>query len=380
MSCRLNIADLPRDIIGADRGFNVGGDVLTTLADGRSLDSVWTELQDALKAWNDGRSAVAALFTTNTTDSYDLLPLDGGRVDLEVASEFGVPVAGRVEPKYYAVGHDLKWYDFATRYTRKFLRDAKTPQIQSQHIAAQEGDNRLIFNSIMATLMTPSGGAFPARGTNPEGQTIYSLYAGAADDKPPTAPDGTTFAANHTHFLVSGGATVDSGDLDDVIAKVTEHGRGTKESGEQMVVLVHKQEGDKIRAFRVADGDRYDFIATANEPAYLTDQTLVGERPPATFNGLDVLGSYGNALIVEHTLAKAGYMVAVAAGGENPVAFRQHPIADNQGFRLVQGPLARYPLIESIYERGFGLGIRRRDAAAVIQIKASGTYTAPSWT
>lgn len=368
-----------RDIIGADRGFNVGADVLTQVADGVSIQSIWQEFQAALAAWNSGRSALTALFTFPTTSSSDLVPLDGSRVDLEQASEFGVPVAKRAEPGYLRVGYYLDWYDIGSRFTRKYLRDATSVQVETIQKAALEADNRLLFNKIMSAITTPTAGSFGARAENEQGQTIYSLYSGASDDKPPMSPDGTTFSASHTHFLVSGAATVDSGDLDDLMAKVTEHGRGLRSSGEQLVVIVNKQEGAKIRTFRAASGASFDFIATADEPAYLTDLTLVGSRPASSFNGLDVLGSYGEALIVQHPLAKAGYMIAVAAGGENVLGFREHPIASNQGFRLVQGQYTRYPLIDSVYERGFGLGVRNREGAAVMQVKASGTYAAPTW-
>lgn len=368
------------DIFGADRGFNVGGDVLTHTADGHSLKALWDELQDAISLWNQGRSSIAALFTFNTTKTSDLRPLDGNRVDLEVASEFGVPQAARAVPGYYPVAYDLNWYDTASRFTRKFLRDATSQQIGAIQVAMQEADNRLIFNKIMTAIMTPTGGAHSSRGSNEKGEVIYSLYAGAGDDLPPTAPDGTTFSAGHNHYFISGASTVDSGDLDTLMNTITEHGRGLKSSGENLIVLVNKQEGDVIRSFCVADGDKYDFIVSAQAPAFLTDKTLVGSRPPATFNGLDVIGSYGEALIVQHPLMKAGYMVAVAAGGENVLGFRQHPEASNHGFRLVRGAYERYPLLDSVYERGFGLGVRNREAAAVMQIKASGNYEAPTWT
>lgn len=368
-----------RDIIGADRGFNVGSDILSTTADGVSLQTIWDEFQSALSAWNSGRSAFTALFTFNTTNSSDLVPLDGGRMDLELASEFGVPVSGRAAPNYGRVGYYLDWHDTASRFTYKFLRDASASQVTAVQIAAQEADNRLIFKSIMSAITTPTGGSFSPRDVNELGQTIYSLYAGDGDDKPPMAPDGTTFSVGHTHYLVSGAATVDSGDLDDLMAKLTEHGRGLKSSGERIVILINKQEGAVIRTFRGALGDSFDFIATADEPAYLTNLALVGSRPPSTFNGLDVLGSYGDALIVQDSLAKAGYMIAVAVGGANVLGFREHPVATNRGFRLVQDKNMRYPLIDSVYMRGFGLGVRNREGAAVTQIKVSGTYTAPIW-
>jgi hypothetical protein len=368
-----------RDIIGADRGFNTNADVLSTTADGVPLSSVWDEFQTALSMFNSTRNDIENLFTFNTTKTSDLIPLDGNKLDFEKSSEFGVPQSGRVVPNYMQVGYWFDWNDLASRYTWKFLANAPAEQVRSIQVAAQEADNRLIFNAIMTEIMTPTGGSYGARKISDEGHTVYSLYAGASDDRPPTAPDGTVFSAGHTHYLVSGGATVDSGDLDDLMTKVTEHGRGLRSSGEQLVILVNKQEGKVIRGFRVANGDTYDFIASDVAPAYLTSEVLVGSRPVSEVSGLPVIGSYGDALIVEHSLAKAGYMIAVASGGDKVLGFRQHAQTSYQGLLLVNGERAGFPLINSYYLRGFGLGVRNREAAAVMQIKASGTYTAPSW-
>ncbi|MCB8043602.1 hypothetical protein JM654_03680 [Microbacterium oxydans] len=40
---------------------------------------------------------------------------------------------------------------------------------------------------------------------------------------------------------------------------------------------------------------------------------------------------------------------------------------------------SRYPLVNSYFTRGFGVGVRHRGAAAVMQIKASGSYQNPTW-
>ena len=49
-----------------------------------------------------------------------------------------------------------------------------------------------------------------------------------------------------------------------------------------------------------------------------------------------------------------------------------------RGLRLVKGRSADYPLQESMYQRGFGTGIRRRGAGVVMQIKATGSYVIPT--
>ncbi|MCZ0731858.1 hypothetical protein OY187_27775, partial [Mycolicibacterium iranicum] len=90
---------------------------------------------------------------------------------------------------------------------------------------------------------------------------------------------------------------------------------------------------------------------------------------------------YGHALIVPHVLMPNGYLLTVATSGknspQNPIAFRQHPNASYQGLRMIPGA-GPYPLIESYFQRSFGVGTRHRGAAVAMEIKANGSYTAPA--
>jgi len=369
------------DITGADRGFNVGADVVTRTADGIDLNVIWTEFQSSLAEVNRIRSVISRLFTFDTTDTHALVAGDGERTEFEEASEFGLPKAARATPTYSRMGYPIAWYDLAARYTRQFLRDASRAQVDAVHANILEADNRLLFRKTLGALTTP--GEAQARDT---GLTVYSLYRGASTDVPPPYA-GRTFAPGHTHYLVSGAATVDGGDLRDLIVHIQEHGHGLRASGERLVIMVNPNEGGVIRSLR-RDPDNltqnpFDFIPSSANPAYLTDQEIVGNLPPAEFNGLPIIGSYGDALIFESHYIPSGYVLAVATGGpnysRNPLAFRQHPSTESQGLRMIPGEAPNYPLTGAHYERGFGVAVRHRGAAAVMQIKASGTFEPPTW-
>jgi hypothetical protein len=88
-------------------------------------------------------------------------------------------------------------------------------------------------------------------------------------------------------------------------------------------------------------------------------------------------------VIVEENTIPLGYFAAISTGGagepvNNPVGIREHQNTTLRGLRLVKGPNADYPLIDSFYQRGFGTGIRHRGGAVVMQIKASGSYAPPA--
>jgi hypothetical protein len=374
-----------RDITGADRGFNVGADVLTQTADGVNLNTLWSEFNDALSASNDARNLIARLFTYDTTALSDTLALDGTGWEFEKASEFGQPTAGRAEPKGYLVGFPLEWWDSASRFTRKFLRDATAEQVTAQQISALAADNRLLFRLTLSALTAPSVAGL--REVNENGVQIYSLYSGQPDDNPPPFA-GRSFGANHNHYLVSGAATVDGGDLRDLIETIQHHGHGLPAQGERIIIMVNPAQGETIRGLRRdplnPTINPFDFIPSVTAPAYLTDVTIVGDRAPAAFNGLPIIGSYGDSWIFESPYVPSGYLLAVGTAGpnsaRNPLAFRQHPRPESQGLRLIPGGSSgNYPLIESIFERGFGVGVRNRGAAAVTQLKASGSFTNPTW-
>jgi hypothetical protein len=381
----LKIADFNRDIVGADRGFNVAADILTHTADGVSLNTLWNDFSDVLTEWNKTRNAIAALFTRTTTESFTQVIAGSDQVEFEKQSEFGVPQAVRVTPSYNRMGFPLEWSDIGIRYTRRFLRDATAEQVRAQHQAVLEADNRAVFRDTMKALTSKAqSGTRPA---NENGVEVYDLWDGSANETPPSYA-GRTFSSTHDHYLVSGAATIDSGDVEALITTIQEHGHGLRESGEQLVIMVNPAQAEAIASWRKNEANangavaKYDFIPASSAPAYLTDLTIVGDRAPAQFSGLPLEGSYGDAWITKSHFVPANYVIAVATAGpnslRNPLWFRQHPVASSQGLRLLP-QYEKYPLVEATYEHGYGLGVRYRSAAAVMQIKASGSYDNPTW-
>ncbi|RWR18884.1 hypothetical protein D8Y23_08940 [Microbacterium enclense] len=385
MESRLKIAVLGCDIVGADRGFNVAADILTNTADGVPLNNLWREFSTALAEWNKTRDAISALFTRSTTESFAQLPVGSSNIEFEKQSEFGVPQSSRVKPDYTRMGFPLEWSDAGLRYTRKFLRDATADQVRAQHQAVLEADNRATFRDTMTALTTKAQKG--TRTSNENGVEVFDLWDGSAGETPPSYA-GRSFSSTHDHYLVSGATLIDSGDIEALITTIQEHGHGLRESGEQLIIMVNPAQMDPIATWRKAEANangavaKYDFIPASSAPAYLTDLTIIGDRAPAAFNGLPLEGSYGDAWITKSYFVPAGYVIAVATGGanslRNPLWLREHPTASSRGLRLLP-QYERYPLVEATYEHGYGLGVRYRSAAAVMQIKASGSYDNPTW-
>lgn len=363
-------------------GYHTAADVNYPLPDGTDVDALWTEFQASLQIYNVRMAAIIAAITFPVTQLIETVPT-GGEVAFERASEFGVPKSVRIENSYFQMAYDFEDYDLALRYTWKFLRDADQRRIEATHQAALRADQRLIFNQVMSTLFDNRNRTADIANRN---YNVYALYN--ADGTVPPAYKNTTFDGTHSHYLVSGAATFNSADLEDAANHIYHHGFN-RENGTDIIHVMNSAQVAVARQFRAGATINgvvcsYDFIPAANQPAMYVPNAegLLGSRPPTTWRGLPVVGSYMDGLIVEEDYIPANYVLTLGTGGvaalQNPVGLREHPLPAYRGLRLLPGNQQRYPLVDSYYARAFGTGIRQRASAVVTQIKASGSYDRPA--
>ena len=365
-------------IAGGARGYNANADVLNQTADGRDLNEFWNEFQATVAIQNAERQTLIDLLTFSVNSPVEDVA-QFGSADFEEASEYGVPVGARPTQDVFSLGYTFKWYDLAARFTWQFLAEANAAQVEAVHQSALEADNRLIFMEVMRTLFREDNREATIKGQN---YTVYSFYNG--DGTVPPTYKNNTFDGTHTHYRVSGAATVSSADLDEIIDDFKSHGYSSA-NGTTQFLLVNTSEANVIRSFRVANGARADFIPAQGQPGLIIpaqDQILGAGQVAANYRGMNVIGSYDSLLIIEEDYVPPAYLVALASGGRanlnNPIGLREHANASLRGLRLVKGRDNDYPLIDSYYARGFGTGVRQRGAGLVMQIKAAGEYTAPA--
>lgn len=360
---------------GAARGTNTLADVLTQTVDGRDLNEIWREFSATLLLNNARRNLLIELLSFNVAQPIEDVP-QLATSDFEEASEFGVPKGIR-GGDYFSMGYDFKWYDLAIRYTWMYLAEASAAQVESLHNMALEADNRLLFTKVMKAIFNNVNRTATIRGTN---VNVYPFYNN--DGTVPPDYNLNTFVSTHNHYLSSGNATVDGGDLDEMETHLVEHGYGRMQ-GSQLILLVNRAQMATIRTFRIATGSSYDFVPSAGNPPFLLPANTGGVigTVPSAVGGLPVAGAYGNWLIIESDYIPVAYMVGFATGGEqqatNPVGIRQHAQSGLRGMRQVRGPVPDYPLIDSYYQRGFGTGVRHRGAGVVMRVSAS-AYAIPA--
>lgn len=363
-------------IMGADyQGYNEEADLVEQTSDGVNLNTMWDEFQRIIRQWNSQRNPYISNFTFTVGEPIETVayPIES---DFEEASEFGVPKGIRL-PSYFQMGYDFKWYDLAIRYTWRFLLHASSRQLRALQNQAMEADNRLQFTRVMRAIFNNVTRTAEIDGNN---YNVYPFYN--ADTQIPPKWKTTVHSASHQHYLTSGGATIDSGDLEVLYTHLAHHGYNNM-NGYDLVLLVNPQEGDVIRTFTVADGDKYTFIPTENVGGGVVFNEvggIIGRPRIANLPGLPSIGTWGQFTIVEDEYIPAGYVVALASAGEeglgNPVGIREDEAL--RGLRLAQDVQRKYPLMDSYYVHGMGTGIRHRGGGVVMEITADASYDIPA--
>lgn len=362
------------------RGIHAAGDIVTQTADGMDLNVLWNQFQAALQIYNEKRDSLVRLLTYPVTVASEDVFQSGAQAEFEDSTEYGLPVGYRPQAASATMGFDFKWKDLGGYFTWQFLAEAPASQVQAFANMAIEADNRTVFLKVMNTLFNNT------RRTNKEGNVVYPFYNGQNVDAFDTPPPygATTHAAGHNHFLTVG-ATLEPADVEGMQDHLTHHGF-TKTRGNTLILMVNQAQGDAMRNWRsTANGGtgRYDFVPAQNTPSFLlpVDLRTEGAAIPSQYQGFDVIGGYGQFIVIQDDYVPASYLVAFATGGQdalpNPIAFREHSQANLRGLRLVKGRTPDYPLIDSVYNHGYGTGVRYRGSVVVAQITA-GAYSIPT--
>jgi len=364
-------------LFGQENGFNERADVIVA-ADGTDLNEFWQEVQDTVALRNSYRTSLINALTYPVTNYVEDVTVPND-VDFEEASEYGQPVGMRSNAVRIFRGFDFKFYDLAVRYTWMFIAEATQAQLRQNNNIALEADTKLVFRKVMQRLFNPLNSTGFTEKNEPI--QVYTFYNGDGEVPPPYKQN--TFTSGHNHYLVSGGASLVSANLDTIEAALYEHGYYMA-NGYTSVLWVNRQEAQIIRTFRVLTGALFDFIPNAknNNGGYWLANKQGEYLGAPTGEVPGEIGTYGPFHIVEEGYIPAGYVVAVVTGGNdnisNPIGLRQHSNPAYQGLKVIPGSRSDYPLLDSFYRRGVGTGIRHRGAGVVMQIKASGSYAVPA--
>ena len=366
------------------QGISASGDILFATRDGQDLNAIWNQYQEMLAAFNATRQPLLDLMTFNVTEIIEDIA-NAVEEDFEQASEFGLPKSIRPVTTIQQRAYDFNWYDVGTRFTFAYLADAPASQLDTVHAQMVEADNRLQFRLVMRRLFNNNNNNTLIQGTAYAAKPLYN----ADGEFIPNYLTNTFNAATHTHYVVSGAATLDSGDVEQLAGLLEEHGYKAS-NGYQVIILMNPATvTPQLRAWRAGVTNQnsavasYDFVPPSGTNIILPSTvTLFGGQPSSRFAGFDVVGAYGPYLLLQDGNIPVGYLFAFATQGNatstNLIGIRQHVNASLRGLLLRGGDRNDYPIINSTYVHGLGTGIRQRGSGAIMQITTNGSYTIPA--
>ena len=164
--------------------------------------------------WNGERQTVASLIRYPTTVPADAVPQTLTVEPFDVASEFGVPKGAAPPPDHLKVGYTFIDFDKSSLFSWRFLRDASAERVRSVVTRILSGDNQLVNGLVLRRLFDPT------EGTN-EYQHAFSGCGTAPIQLAPPPYMGVTFPRSTSHYLASGAATLDSGDIEALMRLIT---------------------------------------------------------------------------------------------------------------------------------------------------------------
>ncbi|HSE46339.1 MAG TPA: hypothetical protein VLA89_13520 [Gemmatimonadales bacterium] len=199
----------------------------------------------------------------------------------------------------------------------------------------------------------------------PDAQTNnskYSFYNGQyATEEKITAPpvyQQNTFSSNHTHYLAKSGGLA-STDFTDMKQTIREHGH--KGGLAAFINSNGVQQLEDLAAFTQASIIR----------SPVTDQVAV-----AGFN--DVFTIWGITFHSTEMMPNDYVLVVETSPVETGRPLVMYEPANMRGLTMHPGPANDYPLIESFWDRWFGVKVFQRGAGAVLYYGHSTSYSTPT--
>jgi hypothetical protein len=314
----------------------------------------------SLEEHNRQLDALLDLFAFRTTD-YTARFNQIGAKRLQPLDEHGRPRPTKAGG-YYDVAFPIQMAGDALGQT--FVARAKmTVQEVNNAIASMiVADKRWMRDHILSALFASATWSFvdPLKGT----LTVQPLANG--DTVSYQIMDGADAGAADTHQLAQAAAIADATNPYPVI---------------RTELLEHPENGGDVIAF-IPTGLRattealatFVPVSDANIRQGANTDVLVGTlgaRVPGT-----LIGYVEGVWIVEWPALPANYIVGTTTEGQRPLAMREDPEPELQGFKRV-AERNDHPYYESIYQRRAGFGAWNRVGALVYRI-GNGTYAVPT--
>ena len=335
-------------------------DLYATRVTTLGIQVVQRSIDESVAEHNRQLDALMNLFVTRRTDPQTRY-LAAGATRLQPLDENGR--ARPIKPGGYAtVGFPL--HDAGIAWGRNYRTSVKMTVQEVGRIVAmmQDADSRWMRDHLLAALFFENS-TTPWSFTDPQfgAISIYGLANG--DTQTYEILSGADAAATDDH--VKGAAALTEAVLQDIHDELVEH----PENGPEIIAFIPTASRATVEAltnfYPITDPNLTSGVAVTQFTAAL------GVSVPG-----ELIGYCAGCKIVVWPGMPADYALGIAAGGEAPLALREEPEAELQGFKKV-ADRNDHPWYEQQYLRVAGFGAWNRVGAIVVRTN-NGTYAIPT--
>ncbi len=288
---------------------------------------------------------------------------------MQETDEHGVPDSKKASPGQ-TVGFPLRVFRQTLGWTNIYFAMKSPAELAEEYIAVRQGYSAEVNKQIKKSAYLKSNYNFIDELTN--GVTIGVKRFLNADGAKIPDYDGTSFtASSHSHYTGVTGSAVSEGEVDALVANVTEHG-----NFQGLMIAVHSSDEATIKAL-TGFKSALDLGLIVPSP---TTQAFGGGTSDFLSNNRFV-GFWKNSAVAiwVKPWAVADRLACFATGGvEKPLGYRQPAFDGLKGYRF--GTIEeRLAIKAQMMEALFGFGVWNRTAGAFLDL-ANATYTDPTIT
>jgi hypothetical protein len=335
---------------------DIFGQRVTTVDVRQVVDAV----QRSVDAHVEDTNAILNLFAQPTTD-HQIRYLAANNVRNQPLDEFGrtrpIKPAGYYDIAFPIVGSGNSW---GTTYVARVQMTVE--EMNRNTVTMLLGDTRWVRDHALGALFASTSYTY----SDPQWGVLTVLPLANGDTQTYAILSGADAAATDNHLLFQAAAISDAANpFPTLYTELIEH----PENSGVVIAFVATNLMSDIQTLTT-----YNIPLDPDLQAAITADVLTGRlnvQVPGT-----VRGKADQVWIVEWPILPASYILAVTGGGDKPLAMRQYPQQELQGFVNVEQK-DEYPYYLTQYQRYLGFGARNRVGAAVMKV-GSGSYSVPT--
>jgi hypothetical protein len=345
-------------------GFEQYNDLLNSrLVEDNVIETVDTIVRETVELHNQQTQNMLSLFCDFTTDHQRrfqspfqayLQPHDGEFARMQPVKQFGV----------YDIAFPLAAGGIGFGWTRLQRIKKTVRDVNDRLVVMLDADRRYNRYNILAALFANTDYSYEDEdfGT----LTVKPLANG--DSQEYLTLPGAESPTTANHFAAQANAIDDSHNpfptIYDTLSVRPENGEG------RIISFVPTANVAAVKALT-------SFIEAPDPDVRegIGNNVLVGDLSDAVLPG-EVIGKVGRVWVAEWRALPSNYLISIATGGPRPLAAREHPEPELQGFQAVADRVD-HPYTERHFERRIGFGVQNR-LSAHIQRVGNGTYAIPT--